>query len=145
MRLPDGTTFPSIPVNKPLVGLYFAASWCPDCADVTPAVANVAKAMDEIWNVVYIASDSTKTQMESYVPTSFIPLPFENEQERSKIKKHFGVCAAKEIATLGMSPVDRKSGIPTLIVLETSTGKVISTKGVEEIMELKEQALKRWI
>jgi nucleoredoxin len=122
--------FPSVPVTKPLLGLYFAASWCPDCTGVTPAVAAFDKAQTPDWNLVYISSDRTAEQMTSNVPTEFLTVPFENVEERTELKRHFGACAGSETGPLS---VQRKFGLPTLLVIETATGKVISTDGVGDI------------
>jgi nucleoredoxin len=136
--------FPSIPLDKPIVGLYFAASWCPDCTEVTSIVAHVLGKTAEDWNVVYIASDNTQEQLDSFAPASFAKVPFENWDERSNLKRHFGVCAAKEVESLGMTPDERKSGIPTLIVLESSTGKIVTMDGVQNVMDSNESAVENW-
>jgi nucleoredoxin len=136
--------FPSIPLDKPLVGLYFAASWCPDCTGVTPVVADVLARTADTWRVVYVASDITQEQLDSYAPASFVKIPFENEDERSNLKRHFGVCAGKEVESLGMTPDERKSGIPTLIVLESATGKILTMNGVQDIMNSNESAVENW-
>ena len=136
--------FPSIPFDKPLVGLYFAASWCPDCTEVTSVVADVLGKTSEDWNIVYIASDNTREQLDSYAPASFAKVPFENGDERSNLKRHFGVCAGKELESLGMTPDDRKSGIPALIVLESSTGKIVTIDGVQDVMDSNESAVENW-
>ena len=61
-------------------------------------------------------------------------VPFENVDERSNLKRHFGACAAKEVSVLEMSPEDRKSGIPTLILLQKATGKLLTRDGVDDMM-----------
>lgn len=143
--------FPSLaqPLSSsaPLLGLYFAASWCPDCTEVTPAVNKIyesqASGDTKTLDLVYVASDSTADQMKNYVPSSWLAIPFDQVEERSNLKRHFGACAGKETEALG---VDRKFGIPTLIILESSTGRVISTSGVEDVMGPNggEQVLDRW-
>jgi len=124
-------------VEKKLVGLYFAASWCPDCTGVTPVVDEVFRSAvnDGLMDLVYVASDTTEEQMKGYVPSGWSAVPFEAEEERSKLKRHFGCCASKEVGPLGMKPEDRKFGIPTLILLDASSGKVVSTDGVNDVMK----------
>lgn len=128
--------FPSLQVTpqKPLLGLYFAASWCPDCTGVTPVVQEVLEKNTADMNVVYVASDSTEEQMKSYIPASFAAVPFGNAEERSNLKRHFGACASKEVAPLGMTREDRKHGIPTLILLDSDSGRIVTTSGVDDIM-----------
>lgn len=132
--------FPSLPLSKPLTGLYFAASWCPDCTPVTPKVAQAHQATSEAWNVVYIGSESTPEQVAT-VPTTFTIVPLEKEQERSDLKRHFGACASREAEPL---QVNRKFGLPTLIILSTATGEVITTEGVEEIQASGATAVEKW-
>lgn len=130
---------------KPLTGLYFAASWCPDCSVPTPLLKEVHAKTTNDWNVVYVASDKSDAQVQAFVGDStFEQIPFANVEERSELKRHFGACAGMEVGLLGMSREDRKFGVPTLIVLETATGNVISTDGVGEIMKNKEAAVEKW-
>jgi nucleoredoxin len=129
--------FPSLPLQggAPLLGLYFAASWCPDCAAATAAVGAFASTNKKDFQVVYISSDSLETQMKEYVPSSLLAVPYDCEEERAGLKRHFGACASKERDPLGMTAEERKFGIPTLIVLERATGRVVTSGGVEAIME----------
>mmetsp|Transcript_15316 Transcript_15316/g.20193 ORF Transcript_15316/g.20193 Transcript_15316/m.20193 type:complete len:157 (-) Transcript_15316:430-900(-) len=143
--------FPSLsgPLSSsaPLLGLYFAASWCPDCTEVTPAVHKIYESQGEsnkkVLDLVYVASDSTADQMKNYVPSQWDVIPFDQVEERSNLKRHFGACAGKETQALG---VDRKYGIPTLIILDSSTGRVITTSGVEDVTgpDGGSQLLNRW-
>lgn len=141
--------FPLLSLGKdssvPFLGLYFAASWCPDVQAATPAVDEFAAANKKDVTVAYVSSDTTKGQMQEYVPSSMAIVPFENEEDRSKLKRHFGVCAAKEREPLGMTPEQRKFGIPTLIVLEKATGKIITTDGVDDIVKGNgESVVEKW-
>eukprot|EP00545_Synedropsis_sp_CCMP1620_P012753 CAMPEP_0119005688 /NCGR_PEP_ID=MMETSP1176-20130426/1869_1 /TAXON_ID=265551 /ORGANISM="Synedropsis recta cf, Strain CCMP1620" /LENGTH=154 /DNA_ID=CAMNT_0006957525 /DNA_START=55 /DNA_END=516 /DNA_ORIENTATION=+ len=131
--------------SKPLTALYFSASWCPDCNIPTPILKQVHASTCGDWNVVYVASDSNDAQVQAFVGDStFQQIPYQNVDERSNLKRHFGACAAKEVDLLGMTPAERKFGVPTLIVLETATGRIISTDGVTEIMTQKEGAVEQW-
>jgi nucleoredoxin len=135
--------FPSLPLqgDAPLFGLYFAASWCPDCTAATAAVGTFASAHKKDLQVVYISSDSSEPQMKEYVPSSLLAVPFDCEEERADLKRHFGACASKERETLGMTPAQRKFGIPTLIILGRATGRVVTSGGVEAIMESDGQSI----
>lgn len=130
------TKFPSLPLENstvPLMGLLFAASWCDDCEMAMPIIKEFAAANTNDIQFVYIASDKTEEEMKQFVPSTFEVVPFENEEERSSLKRHFGACAAKEREPLGMSEQDRKHGIPTLIVLDTATGTIVTSNGVDDI------------
>jgi nucleoredoxin len=128
--------FPSLPLQSgaPLLGLYFAASWCPDCTAFTPAIDVFAFANKKDLQIVYISSDTSEAEMKEYVPSSFSVVPFDCEEERADLKRHFGACAAKERGPLGMKPEERKFGIPTLIILEKATGIVATSGGIDDIM-----------
>lgn len=142
--------FPSLAepfARAPIVGLYFCASWCDDCWKATPIVEKVIsnQTCDDYHEndnddtcfveVVYVSSDATAEDMAAYRPRIFSEIPFENQQERANLKRHFGVCAKKEMAALGMSDSDRKHGTPTLILLESSTGRILTEYGVSNCMK----------
>ena len=118
----------------PLIGLFFVASWCPDCWEITPMVEKLAaKAKDSI-AIYYISSDYTAEQMKSYCKEDiFIPVPFANVSERSAIKRHFKTCAKKEMQDIYLT--ERKSGTPTLIVLDPRNGSVVTTKGIDDCIK----------
>ncbi len=61
-------------------------------------------------------------------------IPFKQEEEQSNLKRHFGACASKETEGLGMKTEDRKSGIPTLLLLEKITGNVLTRDAVSDVM-----------
>ncbi|CAB9508664.1 nucleoredoxin-like [Seminavis robusta] len=146
--------FPSLskPISSPapILALYFASAWCPDCTGVTPVVDEAfskKQPADKLFDLVYVSSDNSEEQLKGNLPSEgwgFVP--FENVEERSNLKRHFGSCAAKEVSTLNMKPEDRKSGIPTLILLEAKTGKVLTRDGVDDIMGEggTEAAINKW-
>ena len=59
---------------------------------------------------------------------------FEKAEERANLKKHFGVCAFKEMEGLGITSEQRKGGIPTMVLLEKSTCQVLSGDAIPDIM-----------
>ena len=141
--------FPSLPFNEnssiPFLGLYFAASWCPDVQAATPAVEEFAAANKHFITIVYVASDSTKEEMKNYLPSCMAAVPFENKDERANLKRHYGACAGKERESLGMMPEERNFGIPTLIVLDQTTGKVVTSEGVDDIVKSNgESVIEKW-
>jgi nucleoredoxin len=146
------TNFPSLSKSlsrAPILGLYFAASWCGDCDAVTPALAKViaSQKKDEVLvHIVYVSSDTSAKEMAAYKPQQFSAVPWESEQERSSIKRFFGTCAGKERESLGMSQTDRKHGTPTLILLDTQSGVILTDSGAEQVesMESVESVLEEW-
>ena len=61
-------------------------------------------------------------------------IPFENEEERSNLKRCFGICAKKEMENLGMTSEQRKGGIPTLVVFDKTTSVVLSKDAIPDLM-----------
>jgi thiol-disulfide isomerase/thioredoxin len=119
---------------KPIAGLLFAASWCPDCTDVVPAIGQVAASSSgqQLLDVIYVASDHDEPALLQFKPSSLRHVPFAAEPERSELKRKFRTCAAKEMSSLGLS--ERKNGIPTLILLDSSTGGVLTENAVDDVM-----------
>lgn len=155
------TKFPSLQPflakSPPLLGIFFSASWCPDCTPVTLVLNDLfvndqpQEEEKKVFELVYVSSDRDAEQMKKYVPSpKWGVVPFEHVDERADLKRHFGACAGKETAGLGMKAEDRKSGLPTLIVLDSKTGNILTRDGVEDIMgdddthDAKE-ALQKWI
>jgi thiol-disulfide isomerase/thioredoxin len=144
--------FPSLSQSlsrAPILGLYFAASWCGDCDAVTPALAKVIasqKKDEELVHIVYVSSDTCAEEMAAYKPEQFSAVPWEAEQERSSIKRFFGTCTGKERELLGISQTDRKHGTPTLFLLDAQSGSVLTESGVEQVerMESAESVLGEW-
>jgi thiol-disulfide isomerase/thioredoxin len=144
--------FPSLSQSlskAPILGLYFAASWCGDCDAVTPALAKVIasqKKDEELVHIVYVSSDSSAKAMAAYKPEQFSEVPWAAEEERSGLKRFFGTCAGKERAALGMAPTDRKHGTPTLILLDAQSGSILTESGVEQVERMKsaESVLEGW-
>lgn len=60
-------------------------------------------------------------------------IPFDSS-EKDELKKNFGCCAGSEVFQLGMSPFDRKYGIPTLVLIDCEKQEVISFDGVQDVM-----------
>jgi nucleoredoxin len=132
--------------SKPILGVLFAAAWCPDCADVVPAIGRLLDAIPDqsVIEIYYVASDTSESEMHAFVPPSLRVIPFAATDQRADIKRHFQVCAQKEMNDLGLS--SRKSGIPTLLLIETATGRILSDAGVDHVMHGKcaESVFRKW-
>lgn len=134
LKSPSSSASPPVP---PIIGLLFAASWCPDCFDVVPRVGNVvaasANSLSPLVEVIYVASDTNESEMLKFKPATLQHISLDAVQERSDLKRKFRTCAAKEMEDLRIT--DRKKGIPTLILLDSSTGRILTETGVDDVMK----------
>lgn len=122
----------------PITGLLFAAGWCPDCTDIVPKIGSVVSIdqtneQQQLLNIVYVGSDDDEESLLQFKPSVLKHIPIAAETERSDLKRKFRTCAAKEMKSLGIS--ERQNGIPTLILLDSFTGQVLSEKGVDDVMK----------
>lgn len=117
----------------PIIGLLFAAGWCPDCTDVVPAVGKVLleSSAQRLVEIIYVGSDNNEEALLKFKPAVMKHIPIAAVQERSDLKRKFRTCAAKEMSNLGIT--DRKNGIPTLILLEAATGRTLSEAGIDDV------------
>jgi len=107
--------------KKELVLLYFSATWCPPCKAFSPILAEFYKtyAVKEKLEIVYISSDRTVPEFESYygtMPWTAIPLIEGSAQIKQTLAAKLGI-----------------SGIPTLIVLDAQTGELVSATAREDV------------
>ena len=119
------------------IALYFAASWCPDCVASKPYVSSVFKSQadgEKVFDLVLVSSDNNAEQMKGELEPGWDAIEFEKVEDRSNLKKHFGVCAFKEMGGLGITSEQRKGGIPTMVLLEKTTCKVLSGDAIPDIM-----------
>ena len=134
-----------------MIGLLFAAKWCPDCTNVVPAIGKATDAVatdddDKDWlKVIYISSDTDEISIQKFKPSSMLHVPHSEVNERSHIKQLYSTCASKEMSALQI--LKRKHGIPTLILLNSATGTILSESGVDDVMDpttTDQQVLARW-
>lgn len=101
--------------GKTFVGLYFSAKWCGPCRKFTPALAEAyaeRTAKDEI-EIVFVSSDSDVESFWLYFEEMpWLALPFEDRELAEDISAKFGI-----------------KGVPTLVILETATGRVVTSDG----------------
>jgi thiol-disulfide isomerase/thioredoxin len=137
-----------------LVGILFAAGWCDDCQAFVPLLQTFVELNQKLeregqdgsrrsLNVVYVSSDRSREEMEQFKPAAWMEVPYEQAQERIQLKRHFGACAKKELddPILGMTVHDRRHGIPTLVLVETSTGQIVSENGVDMVAKAMKEAM----
>ncbi|CAK9001550.1 Probable nucleoredoxin 1 (AtNrx1), partial [Durusdinium trenchii] len=100
-----------------VVALYFSAHWCPPCRGFTPQLA-AAMAGDRFPQiaVVFVSSDRSESDFQSYyAEMPWMALPFGSPQKDM----------------LGMTYQVR--GIPSLIILDGKTGRLISSDGRADV------------
>lgn len=117
----DGDVDTATLSQKKAVGLYFSAHWCGPCRGFTPQLAKAysdnlkAKGLE----VVFISSDRDADAFKGYFgEMPWLALPFADRDRARQLGGKFGV-----------------QGIPTLVILDPATGKVITKDGREAVSE----------
>ncbi|XP_072013890.1 nucleoredoxin-like [Amphiura filiformis] len=107
-----------------VLGLYFSAHWCGPCRSFTPSLAKFYdnfKKTDEgkKFEIVFLSSDRDESAFSEYFKEMpWLALPFANRDIKEKLSKRFKV-----------------RGIPNLVILDSSTGKLITADGRNCVME----------
>ena len=79
--------------------------------------------------LVYVSSDEDAQSMASYMKPGWLGVPFDSG-ERTALKKHFSVCAQRELEALEL---ERKYEIPSLFLFDGASRGLISTHGVQDL------------
>ena len=109
-----------------LVGLYFSACWCPPCKTFTPELAEWFSTLTSTGNklngkleIVFISSDENETEFNNYFKQMpWYALPYSDRERKKSISEQFDI-----------------SGIPTLIFVDSKTGKIHSKAGRQIVTE----------
>ncbi|OWZ22313.1 hypothetical protein PHMEG_0003005 [Phytophthora megakarya] len=126
-----------------VLALYFAADWCPDCRAFQPALNSFYQDAGGDVDVVFVGSDASAKDQLAHLKDkqgSWWMVPFDGET-RTQLKRKFGVCAGAEVRTL--SPITRKGGIPTLVVIRPD-GKVVDFDAADKVERDGIKALAKW-
>ncbi|CAI5741685.1 unnamed protein product [Peronospora destructor] len=129
--------------NDKLLALYFAADWCPDCRAFQPVLNRFYETACNDLDLVFVGSDaSAKDQLVHFNDKQgpWWMVPFAGET-RTQLKRRFGVCAGAEVSEL--SPITRKGGIPTLVVIRQN-GEVVDFHAADKIERDGIKALAEW-
>ncbi|CAH1232255.1 NXN [Branchiostoma lanceolatum] len=106
------------------LGLYFSAHWCPPCRGFTPKLTEFykdLKATDKGKNfdVIFVSSDKDQASFdEYYAEMPWLALPYPDRDRKGKLSKKFKV-----------------QGIPTFVILDACTGKLITKDGRLRVSE----------
>jgi len=119
-----GEQFPINSLQKDVIGLYFSAHWCPPCKMFTPLLANVyneLRTKNASFEVVFLSSDRSEPEFTEYFATMpWLSVPFSDNQTKQDLSNLYQV-----------------QGIPTLVLIDGKTGKLISLDGRSRVMTLK--------
>jgi len=102
--------------NKPIIGIYFAAGWCPACAGFTPVLISAYEELEQAgksFEVVFVSSDASSEDMFAHMTARGMPwlaLPLGGTKANA-LKLRYGVTT-----------------IPTLVVIDAE-GSTITTDG----------------
>ena len=95
-----------------VIGLYFSAHWCPPCRGFTPTLVEVykkVKAAGKQFEIIFISSDqSTKEFSDYFASMPWLAIP-QGDPRKSTLSEMFEV-----------------SGIPSLVIIDGASGKVIN-------------------
>lgn len=118
--------------GKALVGIYFAARWCPACASFTPRLVSAYDALrkaDKSFEIVMSSFDYSSADMFAHMRNrgmAWLAIPYESAKRRA-LSDLYGV-------TL----------IPTLVVLD-SDGMTITRDGQDDIVLKGAAAYEDWL
>mmetsp|Transcript_1874 Transcript_1874/g.3537 ORF Transcript_1874/g.3537 Transcript_1874/m.3537 type:complete len:146 (-) Transcript_1874:325-762(-) len=124
-------SFPVENLHRKIVLLYFSAHWCPPCRAFTPKLVKFyedLKAQGVDFDIIFVSSDRDQASFEEYF--AFMPwlaIPMGDKRARNLMSK-FGV-----------------QGIPSLIVLDGTTGDLISKNGRTEVDSKGVAAYPLWV
>jgi len=115
--------------SKPYLGLYFSAHWCPPCRHFTPELSRwFTGGGSEGIDIVFISSDNDQTSFDEYFASMpWHALPY-SEADNTALRDKYKV-----------------QGIPTLVVLSSETGELITDSARQDIVIKDPQAtLSAW-
>jgi len=97
-------------------GIYFSAHWCGPCRQFTPQLIstyNKLKESGKKFEVVFSSGDNDQAEFDGYFKEMpWLAIPYTDEKKRKELDALFEV-----------------EGIPTFVIMDGPTGKVISKNG----------------
>jgi len=155
------TTLSAQLASHDLVLLYFAASWCPMSTPITNLLDDLFR--DKLLNnksndssdftVLYVSSDKDETSFQNYLKPGWEAVPYNDFDERARLKQHFRTCAKREMAELELA--QRDGELPTVIVLDGPAARssnnnhnsqqvILTRHGIKDMKDLGAGALDHW-
>ncbi|KAG7342073.1 thioredoxin-like protein [Nitzschia inconspicua] len=133
---------PATSSSAPIMALYFSSAWCDDSQVSHDPVTNVFQRQHEnkddkiqhLVDLVYISSDTSSEELEGNLEVGWKYIPFDKEELRSNVKRHFGICAKKEMEALGITADQRNGGIPTLILIDVQHQSILQEDAIPHVM-----------
>ncbi|KAL3826777.1 hypothetical protein ACHAXA_000603 [Cyclostephanos tholiformis] len=132
LNRPDGTAMSPDSLPGKLLGkrvaLYFAAGWCPMCTSFEPSLMafiekskSISGGIGDI-EVIYVPSDkSVDDIVRRTLAMGMMSVPF--GENADAIKSQYKIWAGIESSRLGS---DRRSGVPSLVVLDSIDGNELA-------------------
>jgi len=121
----DGTEIPTSELSTAkggVIGIYFSAHWCPPCRGFTPKLAEVYNELKEAkkdFEIVFVSWDSDDNSFKEYHKSMpWLAIPFDKSDVKDPLTEKYEV-----------------NGIPSLVLLESDTGEVITKEGRNPISE----------
>ena len=112
------------------VGLFFSSHWCPPCRTFLPVLRdfyNEINLEEKKIEILFLSVDPNEEGfLEHYTTMPWLAIPF-NDPRIENIKERFNV-----------------TGIPIFIILETTTGKLITLKGRKDVQEQGLESMSNW-
>ena len=110
-----------------IVGLYFSASWCPPCRKFSPELSRFRAARGDDFVVVFVSSDESEADAKSFCAgKGFLNVPFHNKA-RLALERRLGV-----------------SMLPTLVILDAASGRVLTDWGRAAVMRNPKGCIEAW-
>ncbi|XP_045602041.1 nucleoredoxin [Procambarus clarkii] len=104
-----------------VIGLYFSAHWCPPCRAFTPQLVAFYKHLKENTKhqleVILVSSDTEETTFQDYFSDMpWLALPFTETKRKVRLSRQY-----------------RVSGIPSLVLLDSRSGRLLTKAGREMV------------
>jgi nucleoredoxin len=105
----------TVSADNDIVGLYFSAHWCGPCRGFTPQLAKWYPELHDKkkFEIVFVSSDRDQASFDNYLnEMPWLALGFDQRDIKSKLSSKFKV-----------------QGIPSLILVDAKTGKLVNGNG----------------
>ena len=123
--------FNTTALKAKVVALYFSAHWCGPCRSFTPQLRQLYsdRLKSQGVEVVFVSADQDDASFGKYFgEMPWLAVPFGERSVAENLNAKFGI-----------------RGIPALIVLDASNGKVISDDGRRDVMQYKNEVGSHWL